>query len=128
MKIDYLYSMKTTGIYKIQSIIKLERCYIGSSIDISKRWNVHIKSLQNNRHHSNKLQRHYNKYGESDLQFSILLECDKDELIKKEQYFIDNLNSYFNEAPIAGSSLGRKHSNNTKAKMSTAAMGHRNSL
>lgn len=121
-------TIKLSGIYKIQSLIKPERCYVGSSINISKRWDVHIKSLRNDKHHSKKLQRHFNKYGESDLQFSILIGCEKTELIKIEQYFIDSHNSYFNECKIAGSNLGIKLSNETKEKMSKAAMGHRNSL
>ena len=65
--------MKISGIYKIQSVIKPDRCYIGSGVCIKSRWNRHLCDLRHNRHWSKKLQNHYNKYGESDLQFSILL-------------------------------------------------------
>jgi hypothetical protein len=37
------------GIYKIYSLIKPERCYIGSSVNISKRWAQHLSKLQNNK-------------------------------------------------------------------------------
>ncbi len=73
--------MKLSGIYQIQSKIKPERCYIGSAIHISNRWTKHLSELRLNRHHSRKLQLHYNKYGESDLQFSVLLGCEKEDLL-----------------------------------------------
>ena len=76
--------MKISGIYKIESKIKPERIYIGSAVNISRRWNWHYGALRNGRHHSLKLQRHYDKYGESDLQFIILLGCEKEDLIKIE--------------------------------------------
>jgi group I intron endonuclease len=98
-----------TGIYKIQSKIKPNRIYIGSSIDIKKRWGEHIFYLKNNKHHSNKLQNHYNKYGIDDLVFSIIVGCDKETLIAYEQFYIDALNPWFNIAIKAGSSLGNKN-------------------
>lgn len=100
--------MKTSGIYQIQSKLKPERCYIGSAINIGTRWDIHLHHLRNNTHHSKKLQNHYNKHGESDLFFSILLGCDNEDLIKAEQYFIDSYNPYFNICRIAGSVLGCK--------------------
>lgn len=110
-----------SGIYKIQSLIKPDRIYIGSAIDINDRWRCHIKGLKRNKHHSAKLQNHFNKYGLYDLEFSILLECDKANLIKNEQIFIDKYNPYFNICKIAGSCLGVKHSEETKKKMSILA-------
>jgi group I intron endonuclease len=84
--------MRISGIYRIQSKIKSERIYIGSAVDINDRWRCHLKDLRNNKHHSKKLQRHYDKYGEVDLQLSILLGCEKEDLLKTEQYFIDSYN------------------------------------
>jgi group I intron endonuclease len=98
--------MKISGIYQIQSKIKPERIYIGSAININSRWNMHLFRLRKKEHHSIKLQNHYNKYRESDLQFSVLLGCDKGDLIKIEQYFIDSYNPWFNIAKKAGSALG----------------------
>lgn len=99
--------MKISGIYQIQSKIKPERIYIGSAINIDDRWRCHLKDLRKNKH-QRKLQNHFNKYGESDLQFSILLPCEKADLIKTEQYFIDSHKPYFNICPTAGSVLGLK--------------------
>jgi group I intron endonuclease len=110
--------MESPGIYKIQSIVKPDRIYVGSATNIEKRWGVHLCRLRTNTHHSKKLQNHYNKYGESDLQFSILLGCDKEDLIKTEQYFIDSHNPWFNVNITAGSRLGVLHTEKSKKQMS----------
>jgi group I intron endonuclease len=109
--------MAITGIYKIQSIVHPERCYIGSAINIIHRWQTHLFKLNLNKHNP-KLQNHYNKYGKEDLQFSILLlKCQKEELVFIEQCFIDIYKPWFNCLPIAGSRLGSKVSEETKIKM-----------
>jgi len=120
--------MKISGIYKIQSIIKPERIYIGSSVFIHKRWGEHLRKLKKGVHCSAKLQRHYNKYGKDDLVFSILISCDKADLIITEQFFIDSHNPYFNNCKVAGSSLGVKLTDETKQKMSECKKGHKYNL
>lgn len=117
--------MKISGIYKIQSELKPERIYIGSAININNRWQSHLKSLRINKHHSKKLQTHFNKYGIADLKFTVLLACDKDDLIKTEQYFLDSYNPYFNICKIAGSTLGFKFSEASKKKLSKASKGNK---
>lgn len=99
--------MKICGIYKIESIYHPDRIYIGSSINIKRRWTDHKNLLKFNRHKSPKLQNHYNKYKKEDLVYSIVLECDSSILIKNEQYFIDLYKPYFNICPIAASTLNR---------------------
>ena len=118
--------MKVSGIYKIQSEKKPKRIYIGSARDISFRWQTHLRSLRKNKHHSAKLQRHYNKYGESDLQFSILLGCDKEDLLVAEQYYLDSYKPYFNIYMVAGSPLGFKMPAHVVEKMRQAFMGENN--
>lgn len=106
------------GVYQIKSIIKPTRIYIGSSIDIHCRWDRHLSLLNRNKHHSPKLQNHYNKYGKNDLVFSILVLCEQLDLIITEQYYLDTLKPYFNTCKIAGNSLGFKHSKETINKIS----------
>lgn len=106
-----------TGIYKIQSKIKSERYYIGSAINIHLRKIKHLNDLKNKKHANKKLQNHYNKYGEDDLEFSILISCSKENLIKHEQFFIDAYKPWFNICPNAGSALGRKWSESMREKM-----------
>jgi len=101
-----------SGIYQIQSKIKPERIYIGSAVNINHRWECHISDLQLNKHHSKKLQRHFNKYGKDDLVFSVLVTCEKEQLIQFEQYYLDFYHPYFNVCKIAGlgCQLGLKRS------------------
>ena len=109
--------MENSGIYKIQSKIKPDRIYIGSAINISHRWSEHLWQLSKNKHHSIKLQRHYNKYGKNDLMFSILICCDKEDLIITEQFYLDSHKTYFNNYRTADSPLGYKHTEKAKKKM-----------
>jgi len=46
---------KIIGIYKITNT-KNNKVYIGESNNIYKRWKEHIDDLNNNKHHSKKLQ------------------------------------------------------------------------
>lgn len=109
---------KISGIYKIQSKCKSERIYIGSAIYIYQRWQSHLNTLKRNKHENKKLQNHYNKYGKNDLIFSIVIGCDKADLISTEQFYIDALNPYFNICKIAGNCLGIKRTEETKHKLS----------
>lgn len=102
--------MNVSAIYKIESRSNPERCYVGSAVNIKKRWTTHLNSLRKGTHHSIQLQRHYNKYGESDLVFIVLEPCLSQFLIIREQYYIDALNPYFNTCKIAGSTLGYHYS------------------
>ena len=122
--------MNISGIYQIKSGVNPTRIYIGSAINIDNRWKNHLKELRRNKHHSDKLQNHYNKYGEADLQFSVLLGCSKEGLIIIEQYFIDSYKPYFNICKTAGNTLGthRKLSNETRRRMSFARMGKKNPM
>jgi group I intron endonuclease len=99
--------MKKSGIYKITNITT-NKFYIGSSIDIEKRWIKHKTELRNKKHHNKHLERLWHKYGELDFIFEIIIECDKIDCINYEQYFIDLLNPNINQCKIAGSCLGRK--------------------
>jgi len=115
--------MKMSGIYKIESKIKPNRVYIGSAVNIGQRWRNHLSELRLKKHINKKLQNHFNKYGLTDLSFTILLGCNKEELIKTEQYFIDSYNPYFNIHKIANSPFGIKRSDETKRKQSKIKKG-----
>lgn len=84
------------GIYKIESNNDLSKFYIGSSVNITKRWGEHLSALNSNRHFNYKLQDYYNKYPNENFKFSILEECSIDNLLKREQFYIDKLEPYFN--------------------------------
>ena len=83
------------GIYKIKNLFN-GKVYIGQSVDIEKRWGVHKTELKNNYHCNVHLQNAWNKYGEGNFEFSIVEECDADQLNQREIYWISKFNSYEN--------------------------------
>lgn len=112
----------TSAIYKIQSIIKPERVYVGSAVQIKRRWEKHLCELRNKRHANNKLQNHFNKYGQKDLVFVIIEPCFPEFLFIREQYYIDTLNPYFNIVRKVGIN-SRVISEETKNKLRIAGSG-----
>jgi group I intron endonuclease len=119
--------MVLIGIYKIQSKVKPERIYIGSSSNIRRRKVIHFTELKKNKHHSIKLQNHYNKYGREDLIFDIIEETSIDYLLKVEQKYIDKINPYFNILKVAGSNLGKIVSESTREKLRQINKGKKHS-
>lgn len=59
------------------------------------------------------------KYGYSNFKVEILEFCNKDEVLAREQYYLDLLKPEYNILTVAGSSLGYKHSEETKVKLKT---------
>lgn len=110
--------MKQSVIYKIESVLNPNKIYIGSAAYFSNRKSRHLQDLRLNKHPNRKLQNHYNKYGENDLIFSVIEPCFPQFLTIREQYYIDTLNPWFNICKIAGNTLGRECSEETKRKMS----------
>jgi len=112
------------GIYKISSKTHPERIYIGSTINFIIRKRLHVSKLHRNIHENQKLQNHCNKYGIEDLSFELLeLVMFKEDLIGKEQVYLDTQNPYFNICKTARSRLGVKLTKKTKQKMSKAKKG-----
>ncbi|NFF77676.1 hypothetical protein FCV38_11955 [Clostridium sporogenes] len=85
----------TMGIYKIEQL-STNKLYIGSSKNIESRWQEHIRVLKNNKHHSWKLQRAWNRSKkESNFKFEIIEEVEnKKDLFSCEQYWLDFYKSY----------------------------------
>lgn len=115
--------MNQPVIYKIQSKIKPERIYIGSAVDFSNRKACHLCQLRKGQHDNDKLQNHVNKHGIDDLQFTIVEPCLPIGLLKQEQYYLDNLKPYFNICKVAGNTLGKRHSEETKKKIGNRKRG-----
>lgn len=93
--------------------------YVGSAIDFYKRKKRHIWELNGGFHHSNILQKAWNKYGSDVFEFLVLEEVqEKENLIVREQWWIDNSNSKYNVCKTAGNTLGRLCSLETRKKIS----------
>ena len=122
--------MTKSGIYKITNKVN-GKIYIGSSIDIKSRWRKHQSQLRHNKHGNSHLQRAWNKYGEENFTFETLEYVqDKYKLILCEQKWFDKEKPYeatigYNICPTAGSSLGVKHTDEMKAKVSKAVKGRK---
>ena len=56
------------GIYSIQCLENNKR-YIGSAVNIKRRWYKHRYELARNIHHNHPLQDDYNKFGENSFVF-----------------------------------------------------------
>jgi group I intron endonuclease len=116
------------GIYQIRNI-QNNKIYVGSSVNLKHRWLTHRHLLINGKHHSIILQRAWIKYGEDIFVFEILEYVDdKNLLIEAEQKWIDELKPNYNVCPTAGSSLGWKHSEETKEKLRLLNLGEKNPM
>lgn len=120
--------MKLSGIYKIENVVN-NKVYVGSSVNIGKRWLGHKNSLRHRKHHSSILQRSWDKYGEASFKFEILETVeDRLLLLQREQHWIDCLGSAkrgsgLNVRLVAESPSGTKHSEESKRKISIANTG-----
>jgi hypothetical protein len=57
------------------------------------------------------------KYGFSNFMLEIFEYCDKDIVLKREQYYMDMFKPKYNIVDMAGSTLGYKHTSESIAKM-----------
>lgn len=95
--------------------------YIGSAINFSRRKRQHLKMLKEKNHHSYLLQKDWK---ENLFEFIILENVkEKENLIQREQWWIDNTQSFYNICKIASSSLGIKRTKETKEKVRQANLG-----
>lgn len=110
---------KKCGIYKIENLVN-GKTYVGQSIDIHKRWREHKSVAFGNRVEKNvyPIYKALRKYGIDSFNFEILEECKKENLLKREIYYYDNLDSCYNVIkPMTGTFYAKNHSEETKAKI-----------
>lgn len=110
------------GIYKIENTIN-GNLYIGSCSNFNVRKGSHLCLLRQNKHHSIKLQRAFNKYKEDSFLITLIEECEKENLLVREQHYIDTLLPKYNICPVAGSNLNRIFTNEHKQNLSKSLKG-----
>ncbi len=123
--------VKICAVYAIWRIGTGE-CYVGSSRDIRSRWYHHKGDLRRGINNSVALQAAWTLYGEQAFLFSILEQCSIEQLIPREQFYMDLLPSVYNIGRFADASRrgipsplrGIPRPIETIAKMSAALMGH----
>lgn len=116
---------RISGVYEILNTVNGHR-YIGSSCNIQNRWREHKRDLNNSCHHSPYLQRSWTCHGGDCFTFSVLECCEKEHLIEREQFYIDNLNPIYNTLPQAGSRLGAIVTEETRIKFRKRMSGKGN--
>ena len=84
---------KVCGIYRIENLVN-HKSYIGQSVDIYDRWSEHRSELNNKRHKNTHLLRAWNKYKDSNFDFTIIERCETDKLNEREIYWIQYYDSY----------------------------------
>jgi len=124
--IDIQYKKKS-GIYKITSLVN-KSFYIGSATCLYSRYHRHIFDLKKGSHANNHLQNLYNKYGRNNLLFEVIVLCIPKKLINTEQNYMDNLKPNINICKITNSTLGYKHTPETRIKLSEIRKGKQYSL
>ena len=112
-----------SGIYEIRNTTNGNR-YVGSAVNLKRRWSDHKKRLLGGTHRNEHLQRAWNKYGEDAFEFDVLEYWEPEFLISMEQWWMNMLQPEYNIAPVAGNSLGYTHTDEALANMSAARMGN----
>jgi group I intron endonuclease len=95
--------------------------YVGSTAFYNHRMALHRANLKAGKHHSCYLQRAYDKYGAGAFAFVTLEAPEVADLTVREAFWMAQLNPEYNLAPVAGSSLGRKHTVDARRRISEAA-------
>lgn len=85
------------GIYKIENLIN-NKCYIGQSVNIKRRWKAHKEASKNikNKTYDFPLYKAIRKYGLENFSFEILEICSENLLNEKEKYYVKYFDSYNN--------------------------------
>ncbi len=117
---------KAPGTYRILNK-ENNRIYVGSAVNLYRRRIGHFNALRAKKHRNAFLQNDYNKLGEHVFEFEVLCYCDLNCLINNEQQLIDthydDQKQCYNICKEAQHTTGRKHSEETKRKISAALKG-----
>lgn len=124
-----------SGVYKWQHK-ETGKIYIGSAINLSKRFLIYFSKsyLKRNRSYINSaiLLHGYSAFSLSILEYIDTNHLSKEDarklILEREQYYIDSLSPQYNINPIAGSSLGTIHTEQTKALISETKKGEKHPM
>jgi group I intron endonuclease len=100
-----------------------EDFYIGSSINLGRRFSSYFNEsyLYHPKNQNMIICKSLLKYSYEEFSLIIIENCNEDKLIEREQYWIDNLKPTYNVLNTAYSSIGYKHTEESKILMSELA-------
>lgn len=110
------------GIYMIVNLVNNHK-YVGSSVNIKRRLEVHRSKLRHNRHDNPHLQNAWNKYGEDNFVYNILEKCNEEDRFTKEQYYVNTIKPEYNivtdvvQNPPSSAESRKRHSITRKRLM-----------
>jgi group I intron endonuclease len=116
------------GIYRIRNLVN-GKFYIGSAVNLHRRWLNHLSTLRHSTHANSYLQHAWNKYGSSSFIFEVVERVDnQDYLLLREQEWLDRTRCYrrsigYNLCKRAGNTAGRLVSEKTRIKQRTKMRG-----
>lgn len=110
-------NLNKSGIYKITNLLT-DDFYIGSSKNVSKRWNQHCFRSRNNSRRPTYFHTMLKEYGVRNFSVEIIEECDSDVSVlrDREQYYINYLKPLYNTLKDAISCI-YKHTEDDIAKI-----------
>ena len=111
----YLNNKGRSGIYMWVNTINGKR-YVGSSSDLQRRFSANYSVAYLTKYNNMVIHRTLLKYGYSAFSLYILEYCNKEDLISREQYYLDLYKPEYNVLKIAGSSVGWKQSEEWKVQ------------
>jgi len=108
--------VKNSGVYRITCVAN-NHFYYGSSINLKYRIKNHLSKLRSGCHRNKRLQRIFDKYGESSLTFEVVKYCDPSFILNEEQEYLDKYISNENcvnfcksaKSPMAGMKFSSEH-------------------
>lgn len=127
---EEIIDLQKCGVYTITNKIT-GKMYLGSTtVSFGRRWRTHLLQLTNNKHHSIKLQRSFNKHGIANFLFEILDVTTKENASDIEYYWLNLLDTvifgYNMSYSTKGGCLGCKITDLHKSKISNANKGNQN--
>jgi group I intron endonuclease len=114
-----------SGIYRWNNLVT-GKSYVGSSVNLGGRLSIYYSEKAMLSKLSTRKSIIYSailKHGYINFSLDIIEYCDKNLLIEREQYYLDNLKPEYNILKTANSRLGSKQSEATKIKISIKNKG-----
>lgn len=117
--------LNQSGIYMIRNEAA-GNGYVGSAVNLRRRWRDHRNLLSRGAHRSAILQAAWSKNGADAFAFEVVEFTCRSRLLEREQVWLDFFRPAYNIANVARAPmLGRKQSESTRAKIGQANKGRR---